>query len=147
MTEPRIGQPVSILLTARKAIVAFAIVAFVFVAQGQSQSRTAAIPPNASASPYGGWTCDDGYVKRARSCVQVADATDAEVRRMMIANSLGAYPGNCPCPYNTDRAGRSCGRRSAYSRPGGASPLCYDSDITAASLKQFRARYPAKRGG
>ncbi|BDA75944.1 hypothetical protein CAL7716_101100 (plasmid) [Calothrix sp. PCC 7716] len=33
--------------------------------------------------------------------------------------------GSCECPYDTDRRGRSCGGRSAYSRPGGASPVCY----------------------
>lgn len=33
--------------------------------------------------------------------------------------------GSCECPYDTDKRGRSCGRRSAYSRPGGASPICY----------------------
>jgi hypothetical protein len=103
-----------------------------------------AVPSNASASPYGGWTCNDGYVKRGRTCVAIGNATDSEVRKLMIASSLAGYPGNCPCPYNTDRAGRSCGRRSAYSRPGGASPLCYDSDLTATAVKPFRARYPSK---
>lgn len=33
--------------------------------------------------------------------------------------------GSCDCPYDTDSAGNSCGSRSAYSRPGGASPICY----------------------
>lgn len=33
--------------------------------------------------------------------------------------------GRCDCPYHTDRAGRRCGARSAYSRPGGRSPRCY----------------------
>ncbi|MBN8564773.1 MAG: SH3 domain-containing protein [Leptolyngbya sp. UWPOB_LEPTO1] len=33
--------------------------------------------------------------------------------------------GSCECPYDTDKRGRSCGRRSAYSRPGGAAPACY----------------------
>ncbi|MEO0409166.1 MAG: hypothetical protein AAF289_17625 [Cyanobacteria bacterium P01_A01_bin.135] len=33
--------------------------------------------------------------------------------------------GSCDCPYDTDSAGRRCGKRSAYSRPGGASPVCY----------------------
>lgn len=50
-------------------------------------------------------------------------ATQAEIRR-----SIANYKGSCPCPYSVDRAGRKCGRRSAYSRPGGAQPLCYPSD-------------------
>ncbi|MEP0983158.1 SH3 domain-containing protein [Leptolyngbya sp. AS-A5] len=33
--------------------------------------------------------------------------------------------GSCECPYDTDKRGRSCGGRSAYSRPGGAAPTCY----------------------
>ena len=35
-----------------------------------------------------------------------------------------AYSGPCACPNDLDSAGRRCGRRSAYSRPGGASPAC-----------------------
>lgn len=30
----------------------------------------------------------------------------------------------CACPDDSMRNGRACGGRSAYSRPGGASPLC-----------------------
>lgn len=33
--------------------------------------------------------------------------------------------GRCLCPYDLDRAGRRCGARSAYSRPGGARPVCF----------------------
>jgi hypothetical protein len=33
--------------------------------------------------------------------------------------------GSCQCPYDRDSAGNSCGSRSAYSRPGGSSPICY----------------------
>lgn len=46
-----------------------------------------------------------------------------------IRQSIAAYPGSCPCPYSTDRAGRRCGARSAYSRPGGRAPLCYPADV------------------
>ncbi|KAB2703166.1 SH3 domain-containing protein [Brucella lupini] len=35
------------------------------------------------------------------------------------------YIGTCDCPYDVMRNGRSCGGRSAYSRPGGRSPVCY----------------------
>lgn len=45
--------------------------------------------------------------------------TPKEIKQAIIQQSLASYPGNCPCPYNTDRAGRSCGKRSAYSRAGG----------------------------
>lgn len=36
--------------------------------------------------------------------------------------------GSCDCPYDTDKRGRSCGKRSAYSRPGGRNPVCYVRD-------------------
>jgi hypothetical protein len=34
----------------------------------------------------------------------------------------------CSCPYDLDKRGHLCGRRSAYSKPGGASPACYRKD-------------------
>ena len=34
-------------------------------------------------------------------------------------------------------AGQSCGRRSAYSRPGGAAPLCYAADVTAGMVADW----------
>lgn len=39
-----------------------------------------------------------------------------------------AVSGSCDCPYDTDKRGRSCGKRSAYSRPSGRSPVCYIRD-------------------
>ena len=36
--------------------------------------------------------------------------------------------GSCDCPYDTDKRGRSCGKRSAYSRPNGGNPVCYIRD-------------------
>jgi hypothetical protein len=62
----------------------------------------------------------------------------AEIARLIIARSIASYSGNCPCPYNVDRAGRRCGKRSAYSRPGGAAPICYESDVTPAMVAGFR---------
>ena len=37
----------------------------------------------------------------------------------------GPMVGRCDCPYDLMRNGRLCGGRSAYSRPGGRSPVCY----------------------
>jgi len=82
--------------------------------------------------------CETGFFRRRGHCVPLADATSSEIRSLMIAASLASYPGSCPCPYNVDRGGRACGRRSAYARPGGRSPLCYDSDISEAAVKEFR---------
>lgn len=103
------------------------------------------IPENAERTATGkGWECLSGYVERVGRCIAAEGPSDAEIRRILIRQSLASYPGNCPCPYNTDRAGRACGRRSAYSRPGGYSPLCYNSDITAAMVREYRARLIAQ---
>ena len=69
-----------------------------------------------------------------------AAQSDAAVKQRLIRESIANYSGSCPCPYNTDRGGRSCGRRSAYSRPGGAAPLCYASDVTPAMVRAARGR-------
>ena len=63
----------------------------------------------------------------------------AAITKLLIAASLSSYPGSCACPYNTDRGGRSCGRRSAYTRPGGYSPLCFAKDITPEMIAEYRA--------
>lgn len=36
---------------------------------------------------------------------------------------------NCECPYDTDVRGRSCGKRSAYSRANGRKPVCYVGEL------------------
>jgi hypothetical protein len=35
-----------------------------------------------------------------------------------------AYSKPCACPEDRDSAGRRCGKRSAWSKEGGASPMC-----------------------
>jgi hypothetical protein len=67
-----------------------------------------------------------------------AAESDAAIRRKLIQQSIDSYSGSCPCPYNTMRNGRSCGGRSAYSRPGGEAPLCYPSDVTPAMIRAYR---------
>ena len=68
-------------------------------------------------------------------------ATDEEVRKLIIRESISSYPGNCPCPYNRARNGSRCGKRSAYSRAGGYLPLCYSSDVTDKKVKEYRSKY------
>jgi hypothetical protein len=68
--------------------------------------------------------------------------SDAEVRERIVRESIAAYPGNCPCPYNVDRAGRACGSRSAWSKPGGASPICYANEVSDEQVRAWRARNP-----
>lgn len=69
-----------------------------------------------------------------------AAPSDAEIRKLLVSESREAYSKSCPCPYDTDRAGRRCGKRSAYSRPGGEAPLCFDSDVTQEMIEAYRKR-------
>jgi hypothetical protein len=71
-----------------------------------------------------------------------APATDEEIRKAMIEESIAAYPGRCPCPYHSARNGSACGGRSAYSRPGGRAPLCYPKDISEDMVRQYRRTHP-----
>lgn len=64
--------------------------------------------------------------------------SDAQVRQAIIRQSIASYSGSCPCPYSTARNGSRCGGRSAYSRPGGAAPLCFASDVSAAQVSAYR---------
>jgi len=66
--------------------------------------------------------------------------TDAAVIQRIIAQSLAGYSGSCACPYSRDRRGRSCGSRSAYSKPGGYAPICYPEDVTQAMIEAFISR-------
>jgi hypothetical protein len=77
----------------------------------------------------------------AESAIQVAQGkslTDAEVRKEIIRQSIAGYSGNCACPYNRSSNGSKCGKRSAWSKPGGASPLCYADDVSDQMVKRFR---------
>jgi hypothetical protein len=65
---------------------------------------------------------------------------DEEIRQAIIQESITSYKGSCPCPYSHDRAGRKCGARSAYSKPGGASPLCYAKDVTQKMVEDYRKK-------
>lgn len=64
--------------------------------------------------------------------------TDIAIKQLLIKNSIRGYPGNCPCPYNSAKNGSSCGGRSAYSRAGGYSPLCYPEDVTKSMVERYK---------
>ena len=65
-------------------------------------------------------------------------ATDDKIKQIIIQQSIASYPGSCACPYSTMRNGRRCGRRSAYSKPGGYAPLCYKRDVPQQMVEQFK---------
>lgn len=42
-----------------------------------------------------------------------------------LLTTQSAFPrGSCNCPSDFDRAGRICGKRSAFCKLGGSEPLC-----------------------
>ena len=71
---------------------------------------------------------------------QAAKKTDAEIKQLLIKESIGAYKGSCACPYSKDSAGKNCGARSAYSKPGGAAPLCFERDVTEKMVDDYRKK-------
>jgi hypothetical protein len=64
--------------------------------------------------------------------------SDAQIRQILIDESIAAYSGNCPCPYNRASNGSRCGRRSAYDREGGTTPLCFPKDVSAEMVQAYR---------
>jgi hypothetical protein len=71
--------------------------------------------------------------------------TDAQVRDAIIKESVAAYLATdhpCACPYNVARNGSQCGGRSAYSRPGGAEPLCYPPDVSDGMVADWKRSHP-----
>jgi hypothetical protein len=122
---------------ARTTAVVIAIAALTSLSHVALGQRTG-VPDNAAPSLRGGWICNDGYAKRGQGCIPAAKATDVEIRDQLVARSIEAYSGSCPCPYNVDRGGRRCGARSAYSRPGGASPLCFATDVSDRMITEYR---------
>ncbi|UNM96543.1 hypothetical protein MMG00_01385 [Ignatzschineria rhizosphaerae] len=73
-----------------------------------------------------------------------SNLSDAQVKERIIQESIQSYRGNCPCPYNKARNGSNCGRRSAYSKPGGYTPKCYANDITKREVQAWRDRRKAQ---
>jgi hypothetical protein len=72
-----------------------------------------------------------------------AALTAAAIAAIIIQASRAQYHAGgrpCACPDDTMRNGRACGERSAYSRPRGASPLCYPSDVTTAMIESYRQK-------
>jgi hypothetical protein len=68
-------------------------------------------------------------------------SNDNQIRQQIIQQSIAEYWATghpCACPYNVARNGSRCGARSAYTRPGGAKPLCYLSDVTDEMISDWK---------
>jgi hypothetical protein len=72
---------------------------------------------------------------------QSAPLSDQQVAAKIVHESREAYYATghpCACPEDHARNGSVCGRRSADSRPGGAEPKCYVSNVTPAGIAPYR---------
>lgn len=72
-----------------------------------------------------------------------AALTATAIAALIVAASRQAYYATgrpCACPDDRMRNGRACGSRSAYSRPGGAQPLCSASDVSAKMIEEYRSK-------
>jgi hypothetical protein len=65
--------------------------------------------------------------------------SNAEIVKEIIAECVAIYHQRrpCACPEDPARNGR-CGGRSAWSRPGGAKPRCYPTDVSATEIADYR---------
>jgi len=66
--------------------------------------------------------------------------SNKEIKKLIIKTSIASYPGNCPCPYNAASNGSRCGRRSAWSRGGGYSIICYENEVTDQMINDWRIK-------
>jgi hypothetical protein len=69
--------------------------------------------------------------------------SDRQIAEMIVRESRAAYYATgrpCACPDDLARNGSLCGGRSAYSRPGGASPYCYVSDVPKEKIGAYKAK-------
>jgi hypothetical protein len=97
---------------------------------------TATIPPATSAIP------EKPAQPEVKHKVEVV-LTAAAIAAIIIKASRDQYHATgrpCACPDDIMRNGRACGGRSAYSRPGGAAPLCYPTDVSEGMIEAFRKR-------
>jgi hypothetical protein len=86
------------------------------------------------AEAYGAdWLADKAAAKKRLS--------DAQIKKLLIDESISAYDGSCPCPYSRARNGSRCGKRSAHSREGGAAPLCFAADVSAEMVEAYRQEH------
>ena len=107
--------------------------AAVLGSDGDAVEKTAKTPPSKSAP-----------VRKAPSkdAKKKQEPSDSRIRKILIQESIDEYPGNCPCPYKLASNGSSCGGRSAWSRAGGYSPLCYPKDVSDEMVQEYRAAHP-----
>lgn len=74
------------------------------------------------------------------ACGDAGAQADNRLRDELIARSVAAYSGQCPCPWSTRRGGAACGDRSSYAQGNRRGLYCFRKDIPAAVLAQHRGQ-------
>lgn len=88
----------------------------------------------------------------AKPQATVEEPSDAEIRELLVQDSITRYTGTCACPYHrkwNEKLFRfpnkfrnyptvRCGTDSEYIRPGGPTVFCYGSDVPAQLVEAYR---------
>jgi hypothetical protein len=83
------------------------------------------VQQKAASDPVAAQSRDSAEAKSTQSGFELS----ASQVKALIAHSRAEFSGECPCPYDVDNSGRSCGKRSAYSSTGASAVLCYPKDL------------------
>ena len=80
------------------------------------------------------------------------EPSDADIRDLLVKESIDRYTGRCACPYHRKFNERlfefsnrfrsrypmvKCGDSSEYIRPGGPTVFCYGSDVPAEMVEAY----------
>ncbi|MET4749213.1 hypothetical protein [Bradyrhizobium sp. RT11b] len=106
----------------------------------QAQQSALQSPPAAATNAPAARPSNENRTAIVLTAAAIAALIVAESRRVYYSTG---HP--CACPDDRMRNGRACGGRSAYSRPGGAAPLCYPTDVPEAMIETYRERQLAAR--
>ena len=102
-------------------------------------------PPTANGSPAPVKPSTQQSDAKRKGEVALAAAAIAAIIVQASRDRYYATGHPCACPEDLMRNGKLCGGSSAYSRPGGAAPLCYPTDVTPAMIETYRKTAVASR--
>jgi hypothetical protein len=139
---PSSGAPVAVMTSSPTVVKPMAFSGPV----GQSPAPVPAQSPNGPTPSTNADSPDKPVRPDAKRKVEVV-LTAAAIAAIIVQASRDQYHAGgrpCACPDDRARNGSACGGRSAYSRPGGAAPLCYPSDVTAAMIDSYRHGQPLR---
>ena len=104
-------------------------------------SSPAALPPS-RVSPVPSPVLPEQKRLESKSAkVKKEVLTAATIAALIVAPSRRSCHASgrlCACPDDRMRNGRKCGGNSAYSRPGGAAPLCYSENVSGEMIDEYR---------